>query len=152
MSPEDRLKELGLALPPAPRPKGAYVPCKRHGHTLYISGMLPVLGADLQFTGVVGRDLDADQGAAAARLCALNALAVAREALGKLSRIRTVLRLNGFVASAPDFYAQPAVLNGASDLLNRVLGEAGKHTRVAAGANVLPLNASVMIDLILAVE
>jgi enamine deaminase RidA (YjgF/YER057c/UK114 family) len=152
MTPEKRLESLGLQLPPAPQPKGAYAPWKRHGDTLYISGMLPVYGPELKFTGVVGRDLDAELGAAAARLCALNALAVAREALGDLARIKSVLRLNGAIASAPDFTAQPAVLNGASELMNSVFGENGKHTRVALGANVLPLNAPVMVDMILAVE
>mgnify|MGYP005861392507 CR=1 FL=1 len=152
MPPEDILESLGLELPPAPQPKGAYVPWARHGDMLYISGMLPVHGPEMKYAGVVGRDLDAEQGAAAARLCALNALAVARGALGDLSRISAVLRLNGVVASAPDFTGQPAVLNGASELMNQVLGEKGKHTRVAAGANVLPLNTPVMVDMILAVE
>jgi enamine deaminase RidA (YjgF/YER057c/UK114 family) len=152
MNPEQNLESLGLALPPAPQPRGAYVPWKLHRGVLYISGMLPVRGADLLYTGVVGRDLDTDQGVAAARLCALNALAVAREALGKLSLISSVLRLNGVIASAPDFTGQPAVLNGASDLMNDILGENGRHTRVAAAAPVLPLNAPVMVDMILAVD
>ena len=153
MTPTQRLKELGIELPVAPAPKGAYVPCLRHGDTLYVSGMLPLEAGVVKYTGLLGHELNVEQGAAAARLCALNALAVVQQALDNgLDDVAAVLRLNGFLASAPDFTDQPAALNGASQLMADVFGDAGVHTRTAVGAAVLPLNAACILDMILAVK
>ena len=153
MNPETRLTELGIDLPAPPEPKGAYVPWRVHGGVVYISGMLPLHDGKVIYTGVVGCDVDAERGKAAARWCAVNALSALRAAAGgDLNSVAAILRLNGAVASAPGFTAQPSVLNGASELLLEVFGPAGQHTRTAIGAAVLPLNAPVIIDLIAALK
>lgn len=148
---ETRLKALGFELPPAPKPVANYVPFLLAGDQLFISGQISKAADGAILTGTLGNGLDVIDGQAAARLCALNILAQAKSALGDLSRIKQVLRLTGFVSSAPGFYDQPLVVNGASDLIGEVLGEAGKHTRAAVGVASLPANAAVEIDAILLV-
>lgn len=148
---ETRLKALGFELPPAPKPVANYVPLLLAGDQLFISGQISKAADGAILTGTLGNGLDVIDGQAAARLCALNILAQAKSALGDLSRIKQVLRLTGFVSSAPGFYDQPLVVNGASDLIGEVLGEAGKHTRAAVGVASLPANAAVEIDAILLV-
>src|SRR5262245_44989228 len=140
---EQRLSELGLKLPEAPQPVANYVPFLLSGDQLFISGQVSKDEAGRILTGALGAGVSIEDGQAAARHCALNLLAQAKAALGNLERIVQVLRLTGFVASSANFYDQPKVINGASDLLVAVLGDAGKHTRSAVGVASLPLNASV---------
>lgn len=141
-----RLKALGLTLPPAPAALANYVPAVVVGDMLYISGQVS-RGADGSIiTGQLGISLTVEQGQAAARQSALSILAAAEAAIGSLDRIQRVLRLNGFVNAAVGFADHPKVMNGASDLIADVLGEAGRHTRVAVGVPSLPANAAVEID------
>ncbi|MBK9079431.1 MAG: RidA family protein [Hyphomicrobium sp.] len=149
---EARLSALGLALPPAPQPVANYVPFLLAGQQLFISGQI-AKGADGRIiTGTLGAGLDVASGQEAARLCALNILAQAKAALGDLGRVKQILRLTGFVASAPNFHDQPLVINGASDLMGAALGDRGKHTRSSVGVASLPAGAAVEIDAILLVE
>ncbi len=145
---DERLAELGLKLPEAPQPVANYVPFLLSGDQLFISGQISKDGTGRVLIGTLGDAVSVEQGQEAARQCALNLLAQAKAALGDLNRVAQVLRLTGFVASTPDFTDQPKVINGASDLLVSVLGDAGRHTRSAVGVASLPLNASVEIDAI----
>lgn len=143
---DDRLAALGLTLPDAPAPAANYVPFTRAGNTVYVSGQISI-GPDGLLTGKLGADLDLAQGVAAARLCALNLLAQVRAACdGDWARLDRALKLTGFVNSTPDFTDQPKVINGASDLLVEVLGEAGRHSRSAVSAGALPLGVAVEIE------
>jgi enamine deaminase RidA (YjgF/YER057c/UK114 family) len=145
-----RLEKLGIVLPVAAAPAANYVPFVQAGNLLYISGQLPMENGALAQTGQLGAGVTVAEGQRAAELCAINILAQARAALGDdLSRIRRIVRLNCMVSSTPDFYEQHLVANGASNLLAEILGEAGKHSRVAVGTAALPLNASVEIDVIM---
>ncbi|ACM26459.1 translation initiation inhibitor protein [Rhizobium rhizogenes K84] len=147
---EGRLKELGIVLPQAAAPAANYVPYVISGNLLYLSGQLPTENGKVGVTGHLGKDVDVAGGQRAAELCAINILAQAKAALdGDLSRIKRLIKLNGFVASVPEFVEQHLVINGASNLLANVLGEAGKHARAAVGMAALPLNAAVEIDAIL---
>ncbi|MDZ4789746.1 MAG: RidA family protein [Hyphomicrobiales bacterium] len=151
-TPLSRLKALGLDLPPAPKPAANYVPYVLNGGMLFIAGQLPYdASGALTNSGRVGADVSLAQGEEAAKFAALNILAQAQAALGDLQRINAVMRLNGFVAVAPGFIDMPLVINGASDLMFAVLGEAGRHSRVAVGVAELPRNACVEIDAIFAV-
>ena len=144
---ESRLKELGITLPETSAAVANYLPVVRSAGLLFVSGQLPMSGGQVAWTGRLGEALDIDEGRAAARLCAVNMLAHLRSALdGELDRVRRVVRLGGFVASAEDFTAQPQVINGASDLMVDVFGEAGRHARAAVGVNVLPLGAAVELE------
>jgi len=146
--PAERLAELGLTLPPVTAPVAAYVPAVRTGPHVYVSGQLPMVGGKLPATGKVGGDVSAADAAGLARICALNALAAAAEAAGGLDRISRIVKVTGFVASAPGFNRQPQVVNGASELLIEVFGEAGRHARSAVGVAELPLDAPVEVELI----
>ncbi|MFO1036473.1 MAG: RidA family protein [Geminicoccaceae bacterium] len=146
---ESRLAELGIELPAAAAPAANYVPYVRSGTQVIISGQLPMQDGKVAVTGKLGAEVDLATGQAAARLCAINILAQLRNALdGNFNRVVRCVRLGGFVACTPDFTDQPKVINGASDLMVGVLGDAGRHARVAVGAPVLPLNAAVEIDAI----
>ncbi len=147
-SPEARLTALGLTLPQVTPPLAAYVPAVRTGRYVYTSGQLPVVAGELLAVGKVGAELGAAEASALARTCALNALAAAASAAGGLSAIRRIVKVTGFVASAPGFTQQAQVVNGASELLLEVFGEAGRHARSAVGMAVLPLDAPVEIELI----
>jgi enamine deaminase RidA (YjgF/YER057c/UK114 family) len=147
VSIERRLEELGLTLPEAATPAGNYVPAVIAGGLLYTAGQVPRKDGDF-FCGVVGGDLSLEDGQEAARLCCLAGLAVAKRALGSLDRIERVVKVNGFVRSAPGFTDQPKVINGASNLLVEVLGDAGRHARAAIGVNELPLGCAVEIDFV----
>jgi enamine deaminase RidA (YjgF/YER057c/UK114 family) len=150
---ESRLKELGITLPAAAAPAANYVPFTISGNLLFLSGQLPMEDGKVAVTGLIGREVNVEQGQRAAELCAINILAQAKAALsGDLGRIRRVVKLNGFIASTPDFTEQHLVMNGASNLIANVLGEAGKHARAAVGMAVLPLNAAVEIDAIIEIE
>jgi enamine deaminase RidA (YjgF/YER057c/UK114 family) len=146
--PGARLAEIGLTLPPVPAPAGAYVAAVREGEWIYTAGQLPLVDGRLPATGLVGAEVTAERAAGLARISALNALAAAAAAAGGIDRIRRIVKVVGFVASAPGFTAQPAVVNGASDLLGEVFGEAGRHARSAVGVAVLPLGSPVEIELI----
>jgi enamine deaminase RidA (YjgF/YER057c/UK114 family) len=151
-TPEKRLKELGLELPSAPGPLGSYVPASRSGNLLFISGMLPLREGNLTRTGKVGRDLSIDEGKEQARISALNALSVLREYAGSLDHVVRCVKLTGYISSTPGFTDQPAVLNGASDLMADVFGEAGKHARAAVGVSELPMNSPVEVEFIFEVK
>jgi enamine deaminase RidA (YjgF/YER057c/UK114 family) len=151
-TPEKRLKELGLELPSAPGPLGSYVPASRSGNLLFISGMLPLREGILTRTGKVGSDLSVDEGKEQARISALNALSVLREHTGSLDYVVRCVKLTGYISSTPGFTGQPAVLNGASDLMADVFGEAGKHARAAVGVSELPMNSPVEVEFIFEVK
>lgn len=149
MSVERRLKELGITLPVAAAPAANYVPYVLSGNLVFISGQLPLRDGGLIHPGVVGRDIGVEEAQAAARQCGLNIIAQLQAATGgALDRVRRIVRLGGFVASTDDFHDQPKVVNGASDLMVAVFGDAGRHARAAVGTNTLPLGASVEIDAI----
>ena len=151
MSYEEQLKELGIELPQAPKPVATYIPAVRAGNLLFLSGVLPMQNGQLVYAGKLGRDLTVEQGMQAAKTAVLNALAIAKQELGTLDRITRVVKVVGHVASAEGFTDQPQVLNGASDLLVEIFGDAGRHARVAIGAAELPRRAAVEIEVILAV-
>lgn len=148
---DDRLAALGLTLPTAPKPVAAYVPSVLHGGLLYISGQLPMVDGQLSCTGRVGQEVSLEAAQAAARVCTLNALSIARDALGDLDKIARIVKVGGFVSSAAGFTDQPKVINGCSELLGEIFGEAGRHARAAVGVNALPLNAAVEIEFVMAV-
>jgi enamine deaminase RidA (YjgF/YER057c/UK114 family) len=147
-SPDGRLAALGLTLPTVTRPVAAYVPAVRTGSYVYTAGQLPVADGKLLATGKVGAQVSAEQAHALARTCALNALAAVASVTGGLGAVRRIVKVTGFVASAPDFTQQAQVVNGASELLIAVFGEAGTHARSAVGMAVLPLDAPVEVELI----
>lgn len=149
---EKRLSDMGVTLPAAAAPAANYVPFVRSGNLLFPSGQLPMKDGKLAVTGLLGRDLDVAAGKEAAKLCAINVLAQAKAALGDLEKIRRLVKINVYVASSPDFTEQHLVGNGASDFFAEVLGERGKHARVAVGMAALPLNAAVEIESILEVD
>jgi len=142
-----RLAQQNITLPDAAAPAANYVPFVISGSQLFISGQLPIENGALAVTGIVGRDVDVPTAQRAAELCAINILAQAKSALdGDLERIARVIKINGFVASDPGFTEQHLVINGASNLLANILGDAGKHARAAVGMASLPFNAAVEID------
>ncbi|HSG33619.1 MAG TPA: RidA family protein [Sphingomonadaceae bacterium] len=151
MTIDARLAELGITLPEPAAPVAAYVPAVEAGGLLHISGQLPFIDGSL-VTGRLGEDVSLDEGHAAARACGLMILAQARAALGSLDRVERVVKLGGFVNSTGNFTDQPKVVNGASELMAEIFGEAGKHARSAVGVPVLPLGAAVEVDAILAVR
>jgi enamine deaminase RidA (YjgF/YER057c/UK114 family) len=144
-----RLTELGISLPTLAAPVGAYSPAAISGNLVFTSGQLPFVDGVLPATGKVGAEVSAADAAGYARTCVLNALAAAQSVIGSLDRVTRVVKVTGFVASAPDFTGQPAVLNGASTVLGDIFGEAGTHARSAVGVAVLPLDAPVEVELIL---
>ena len=147
-TPQARLAELGLVLPPVAAPLAAYVPAVRTGSYVYTAGQLPLAEGKLLATGKVGAEISAAEAAGLARTCALNGLAAVASVAGGLAAIRRIVKVTGFVASSPGFTGQPQVLNGASELLLEVLGEAGRHARSAVGVAELPLDAPVEVELI----
>ena len=151
MSAEKRLAELGLDLPDVVAPVAAYVPTARSGNLVWTSGQLPFVAGSLPATGKVGAEVDAESARDLARTCALNALAAIRAEIGDLDKVRRVVKVVGFVASDPAFTGQPAVVNGASELLGDVFGDAGRHARSAVGVAVLPLDAPVEVEVVVEV-
>jgi enamine deaminase RidA (YjgF/YER057c/UK114 family) len=145
---EERLADLGIELPPVPAPLASYVPVVVTGDLAFVAGQVPLAEGKALITGKVGRDLDIEAGAEAARRCALQAVAALREELGSLDRVRRIVRMAVFVASAPGFTDLPKVANGASDLLGDVFGELGRHARVAVGVSELPLGVPVEVELL----
>jgi len=145
---EAQVTALGLVLPAPPKPVATYIPVVRTGDLLFLSGMIPLRDGALIMSGKLGNEVSVEQGYEAAQICLLNALAVIRQELGTLDRVKQVVRMVGYVASTAEFIQHPAVINGASDLLVKIFGDAGRHARVAIGAVALPLNAPVEIELI----
>jgi enamine deaminase RidA (YjgF/YER057c/UK114 family) len=150
MSMTDRLAELGIALPDVVTPLAAYVPAVRTGNLVYTSGQVPMQSGVLAATGKVGAEVSPEDGKALARICALNALAAVNSLVG-IDAVTRVVKVVGFVASTPGFNGQPGVINGASELLGEVFGDAGAHARSAVGVSELPLNAPVEVELIIEV-
>jgi enamine deaminase RidA (YjgF/YER057c/UK114 family) len=148
---EERLAELGLTLPEVVAPVAAYVPAVVSGNYVYTSGQLPMVNGELAAKGKVGNvssSVSAEQAKELAATCAINALAAVKSVIGDLDRVTRIVKVVGFVASEPDFTGQPAVINGASELLGKVFGEAGAHARSAVGVAVLPLDSPVEVELI----
>ncbi|HMS86088.1 MAG TPA: RidA family protein [Nitrospira sp.] len=151
MSYDAKLKELGLTLPAPPKPVANYVPVVRVGDLLFLSGVLPSRDGQLIMTGKLGQELSIEQGIEASRVAVLNGLSIIRSVTGSLDLVKQIVKMVGHIASAPGFTDQPQVLNGASNLLVSVFGEAGRHARVAVGAAELPRQAPVEIELIVQV-
>jgi enamine deaminase RidA (YjgF/YER057c/UK114 family) len=149
---ESKIEQIGLTLPDAPKPVAAYIPAKQTGNLVFTAGQLPMVNGELISKGLLGQDVEIDEANKAARICTLNALAAIKGVIGDLDRIKQIVRVVGYVASVPTFTQQPAVVNGASELLLEIFGENGKHARSAIGMAVLPLNASVEIELTVEVE
>ncbi|WP_427964207.1 RidA family protein [Altererythrobacter sp.] len=151
MTIDARLQELGIALPKAAAPVASYVPVVVEGGFAHVSGQLPFVDGEL-VTGRLGQDVSLEDGTAAARACGLMILAQLEAALGSLDRVKRIVKLGGFVNSAADFTDQPKVVNGASDLMMEVFGDAGKHARAAVGVPALPLGAAVEVDAVVAIS
>jgi len=149
---DDRLAQLGLSVPDLAPPLAAYVPAVRSGDLVWTSGQLPMVDGLLVATGTVGAEVSADAAAELARICALNALAAVKAEIGDLDKVVRVVKVVGFVASAGGFSEQPAVVNGASNLLGEVFGDAGKHARSAVGVSSLPLGAPVEVEVVVQVR
>jgi len=151
-SPEERLAEMGLAVPEVAKPVAVYVPAVRAGDLVFTSGQLPMRSGELITTGRVGDGVSAEEAYTCAQQCALNALAAVKAEIGDLGRVVRVVKVVVFVASAPDFTGQPGVANGASELMGRVFGDAGVHARSAVGVSVLPLDSPVEVEVIVQVR
>ena len=149
MEIDARIAELGLTLPDPPNPVGAYLLARQTGNLLFLSGTTCYTPDGLLYRGRLGNELNLEQGYAAARQAMLNLLSAAKAALGDLDRVECVVKLNGYVNSTPDFDRQPEVINGASDLLEQIFGERGRHARTSIGVNVLPGNIPVEIEMVL---
>lgn len=145
---DDRLAELGLVLPAVAAPVAAYVPAVITGNLVYTSGQLPFVDGVLPFTGKVGADVSGERARELAAICVLNGLAAIGSVIGSLDRVTRIVKVVGFVASEPDFTGQPTVINGASELLGQLFGDAGKHARSAVGVAVLPLDSPVEVEFI----
>ncbi len=150
-TPEQRLEQMGLAVPEVAKPVASYIPAVRSGNHVFTSGQLPMRQGQLITTGKVGGEVTAEEAVECARVCALNALAAVRAELGELSAIKRIVKVVVFVASTPDFTGQPGVANGASELFGEVFGDIGQHARSAVGVPVLPLDAPVEVELIVEV-
>lgn len=150
-TPEERLAELGLSVPPVAAPVAAYIPAVRSGAHVFTSGQLPMRDGQLMASGKVGGEVSQEEAVACARQCALNALAAVRSVIGELSAVSRVVKVVVYVASTSDFTAQPQVANGVSELLGDVFGESGRHARSAVGVPVLPLDAPVEVELVVEV-
>ncbi|MEV8145327.1 RidA family protein [Specibacter sp. NPDC078709] len=145
---EARLAELGISLPPVTAPVAAYVPAVISGNHVYTSGQLPFIDGKLPATGKVGAEVSAEDAKSMAATCAINAIAALKSVIGDLDRVTRIVKVVGFVSSDPSFTGQPGVINGASELLSEVFGEAGAHARSAVGVAVLPLDSPVEVELI----
>jgi enamine deaminase RidA (YjgF/YER057c/UK114 family) len=149
---EEGLKSLNIVLPSPPKPAGSYVPVVISGKTAYVSGQIPIVDGKITHKGKVPVQQSVEEAQKAARLCTINALAQLKSEIGSLDKVARILKVSGFVNSAPDFTEQPKILNAASDLLFEIFGEKGKHARVAIGAASLPLDATVEIDMIVEIS
>lgn len=149
---EDRLAELGLQVPDVAAPVAAYVPVVKDGCLVFTSGQLPMVDGKLQATGKVGAEVSQEDAAKLAEICALNAIAAVKSEIGDLDQVTRVVKVVGFVASDPTFTGQPAVINGASELLGKAFGERGAHARSAVGVASLPMDAPVEVEITVSVQ
>jgi enamine deaminase RidA (YjgF/YER057c/UK114 family) len=149
---EDRINELGFSLPEPPQPLAAYIPALKVGELVFTAGQIPISGGQLKYTGKLGKEVTEEEGKKAAEICALNCLSAVKGVVGELKRIEQVIKLTVFVNSAEGFTNQPAVANGASELMEKIFGQKGMHTRSAVGVNELPKNASVEIEMIVKIK
>ncbi len=145
---EEKLKEMGIQVPAAAKPLAAYVPAVKTDGYVYTSGQIPLVDGKLCCTGKVGKDVTLEDAYAASKVCAINCLAAIKTVVGSLDEIKQVVKVVGFVNSAPGFSAQPKVVNGASEFLGEVFGDAGRHARSAVGVSELPIDSPVEIELI----
>ncbi len=150
-TPEERLAELGLAVPEVAKPVAVYVPAVRTGNYVFTSGQLPMRSGELIHSGKVGGEVTVEQAVECAQQCALNAIAAVKAEIGDLALVKRIVKVVGFVASTPDFTGQPGVVNGASELFGKVFGDAGVHARSAVGVSVLPLDAPVEVEILVEV-
>ncbi len=148
MSANERIQELGITLPEVAKPAGAYVPAVQSGNLVFTAGQIPLVEGKLIATGKVGKEISVEEAKSIARVCALNAVAAIKGVVGDLDRVKKVVKVVGFVASTPEFTQQPAVINGASELLEQIFGDSGIHARSAVGVAVLPLDAPVEVELV----
>ncbi|HHV42953.1 MAG TPA: RidA family protein [Clostridiaceae bacterium] len=151
MNAEQRCEQLGIKLPEVSKPVASYVATVLSGNLLFVSGQLCTVAGEFKYKGKVGKEVSLDDACQAARASTINALATIKQEIGSLNKVKRVVKVVGFVASAPDFYDQPKVINGASDLLLEVFGEKGKHARSAVGVAALPFNVPVEVELIVEV-
>ncbi len=149
---EEKLKQMGIVLPEAPKPLASYIPCVKSGNLVFTAGQITLENGKLKFKGRVGSEITLDEGKDAAKLCAINCLSVIKAEIGSLEKINRIIKVTVFVNSAEGFTDQPKVANGASDLLVEVFGEKGKHVRSAVGVNELPIDASVEIEMVVEVH
>jgi enamine deaminase RidA (YjgF/YER057c/UK114 family) len=149
---EEKMKELGFTLPETVKPLAAYIPAIQTGDYVYTSGQVPFADGKLKYGGKIGSDLSIEEGQKAAELCALNALSAIKSVIGDLNKIEQIVKVTVFVNSADGFADQPKVANGASEFLGKIFGEAGKHARSAVGANGLPVNSAVEVEMIVKVK
>jgi enamine deaminase RidA (YjgF/YER057c/UK114 family) len=152
VSAEKNLNKLGIALPKPPSPIGAYLPATRIGSLIFVSGVLPMVDGKLAFSGKLGSDLQVEEGYEAAKISCVNGLAILKSELGSLDSVKRIVKVTGYVACAEDFYDQPRVVNGASELLLEIFGRSGKHARAAVGCPSLPANSPVEIEMIVEVR
>ncbi|MBK9098285.1 MAG: RidA family protein [bacterium] len=149
---EEKIKQIGITIPEPVKPLAAYIPAMQIGNLVMTSGQVPISSGAVKYQGKVGRDLSEEEGKEAAKLCAINCLSAVKSVIGNLDKIKRVLKLTVFIASAEGFTAQPKVANGASELIGEIFGEAGKHVRSAVGVSELPLNSAVEIEMIVEVK
>ncbi len=149
---EEKLKQLGIEIPDAPKPLAAYIPAVRTGNLVFTSGQLPFLNGELQYRGKVGGDVSVDDAKAAAKLCAINCLSAVKSVIGSLDEIARVVKITAFIASADGFTNQPEVANGASGFMLEVFGDAGRHSRGAVGVSELPRGACVEIETVFEIK
>lgn len=149
---DEKLKSLNIELPTPPKPAGAYIPVVISDQTVYVSGQIPIEDGKVAYKGKVPTEQSIEQAQAAARICAINALAQLKSELGNLDRISKIVKVSGFVNSSPDFTDQPKVINAASNLLYEIFGEKGQHSRIAVGVASLPLGSTVEIDMIVEIS
>ena len=148
MSYEAKLKEMGVEIPEAAKPLACYIPAVKIGNMVYTAGQIPLIAGKLQYTGKVGAEVSVEEAYAAAKTCAINCLAAIKGVIGDLDQIEAVFKVTGFVNSAAGFNGQPKVVNGASDFLGEVFGDAGKHARSAVGVSDLPIDAPVEVEVV----
>ncbi len=152
MSYEAKAKELGITIPEAAKPLAVYVPAVKEGNYIYTSGQIPLVAGELKFKGKLGKELSVEQGYEAAKTCAINCLAAIKGVAGSLDNIEKIIKIVGFVNSAPGFVDQPKVVNGASELIGAIFGPAGEHSRSAVGVAELPIDSAVEVEMIVKVK
>ena len=152
MKIEHKIKEIGLILPEAPKPVAEYIPAKKIGNLVFTSGQGPIKNGKFIYVGKIGGEVSLEEGYESAKMCAINCLAAIKSVIGSLDEIDEVIKIKGYVNSTPDFYRQPEVVNGASELIVKIFGEKGKHVRSALGTSVLPGNIPVELEMIVKVK